>query len=60
VAARIYDRDRPSTLAGATAMARAAVPHVAKDGARTFAFTDIGEWLTVRAVEFLAGSRVAH
>lgn len=60
VAARIYDHDRPSTLAGATAMARAAVPHVAKDDAGTFAFTDIGEWLTVRVAEFLAGSRVGH
>jgi hypothetical protein len=44
----------------AIAMARAAVPHIARGVDGTFDFTDISEWMTVRVAEFPAGSCVAY
>jgi hypothetical protein len=59
LATLIYKHKRPTTIEGARAMARAALPHISKCADGSMVLTDIGEWLSVRVAEFLSGSVVA-
>lgn len=55
---RLMERDQPTTLAGATAVAKAALSLAPRDNEGAITWTDDPEWMAWTVLEFLAGEAV--